>query len=283
MPDSLVFLLPDLRDALARDIVWQSPTRSPGQARDGLVTLDDFLFAEVGEPVGGHGMTRLRRFAFGRGDARRVGYLKVYDYTRRPWRHRFIRDKARREADNYAALRQHGGMAVPAVVCFGARRRLGALVGSFILTLEAAGARPLIDWWESSGDGGDSQNRDIARAIAPRSPGQAARRAALLASTPAQIARMHAAGFVHVDLQWRNLLVLAEPGRPPELVPLDCARGGLRQTRIGRAHGRLRDLSSLLKDAQSRLTRTQMMRWYLDYAAALHGTASIGRCGRAAG
>lgn len=244
MSDSMIFFQPRYVAALAAL---------------GLTTLDDFLAEQAGRLVSAHGLTHTRCIEFTHGGQTLAGYLKTYNYTHRPLRHRFIRDKARREAENFAVLRHHCGLSAPTVVCVGARRRLGALVRSFILTLELSASRPLVELWDA----------------APM------HRRELLGGSPGVVARMHAAGFVHIDLRWRNILVRREGDRPLELVPIDCVRGGLRRSRLGREHGRLRDLSSLCKDAQPRLTRTQLLRWYLAYAAAL-GDADPGQRRRTA-
>ncbi|HEX7382194.1 MAG TPA: lipopolysaccharide kinase InaA family protein [Nevskiaceae bacterium] len=74
--------------------------------------------------------------------------------------------------------------------------------------------------------------------------------------------RLHAHGFCHGDLNWRNLLVSA--GDPPVVYFIDAERGQ-------RWHGlllqyrRARDLAYLLRDARSVLSSTQMLRFYLCY------------------
>lgn len=229
-------------------MIFFQPRYAAALAALGLATLDDFLAEQAGRLVSAHGLTHTRRIEFAHAGQILAGYLKIYDYTRRPLRHRFIRDKARREAKNVSVLRHRCGLSMPTVVCIGARRRLGALVRSFILTLELPASRPLAEAWDHS----------------------LVDRTELLARSPAFVARMHAAGFVHIDLRWRNILVCCEGDRPFEFVPIDCVRGGWRRARLAREHGRLRDLSSLYKDARPRLTRTQLLRWYIAYVAALN-------------
>jgi len=240
MPDSLLFFQPQYAASLSAL---------------GLNRLDDFLASHAGRLVSAHGLTQARRIEFSHGGDLLAGYLKTYDYTRRPLRHRFIRDKARREAENFAVLRHRCGLSVPTVVCIGARRRVGALVQSFILTLELSASRPLAEAWDQS-------------------PSD---QVELLARSPCFVARMHAAGFVHIDLRWRNILVRREADRPLEFVPIDCVRGGVRPWRTTAEQGRLRDLSSLYKDAARRLTRSQQLRWYRAYTAALEGAAATPR------
>ena len=74
--------------------------------------------------------------------------------------------------------------------------------------------------------------------------------------------RMHAEGFVHNDLKWRNLLVT--DGDAPTVYLIDCPSGGFwyppfLNYRI------VKDLACLDKLAVRVLTRTQRLRFYLDY------------------
>ncbi len=74
--------------------------------------------------------------------------------------------------------------------------------------------------------------------------------------------RMHEEGFVHNDLKWRNLLVA--DGDAPTVFLIDCPSGGywwgpFLQYRI------VKDLACLDKVAKYHLTRTQRLRFFLDY------------------
>jgi hypothetical protein len=90
-------------------------------------------------------------------------------------------------------------------------------------------------------------------------------RSRLLEETAGLVSRMHAAGFVHVDLQWRNLLVVENGGIGPTIYVIDSARGGLRGWVLYQLHGRLRDLSSLYKLGRVLLTRREQIRWLRRY------------------
>lgn len=75
--------------------------------------------------------------------------------------------------------------------------------------------------------------------------------------------RLHDQGFVHNDLKWRNLLV--DDGEAPTVYLIDCPtgafwRGPLLRYRI------VKDLACLDKVAKYHLSRTQRLRFYLDYA-----------------
>jgi len=75
--------------------------------------------------------------------------------------------------------------------------------------------------------------------------------------------RMHDAGFAHNDLKWRNLLVTH--GERPQVYLIDCPSGSYwRQPFL--SYRIVKDLACLDKVAKYHLTRTQRLRFYLDYA-----------------
>lgn len=73
---------------------------------------------------------------------------------------------------------------------------------------------------------------------------------------------MHRHGFVHNDLKWRNLLVGVGPR--PIVYLIDCPNGG-RWLRPFLDYRIVKDLACLDKVAKHVLTRTQRLRFYLDY------------------
>jgi|GEM_PF-1474110 len=87
----------------------------------------------------------------------------------------------------------------------------------------------------------------------------------LLTHTADIVARMHRADFFHIDLQWRNILVADDGSDRPGIFLIDSARGSRRQWKILQAHGRLRDLSSLSKEARSQLTPREHVLWLRRY------------------
>lgn len=75
--------------------------------------------------------------------------------------------------------------------------------------------------------------------------------------------RMHAQRFTHNDLKWRNLLV--DDGAEPRLYLIDCPAGEFWWGPF--LHYRIvKDLACLDKVAKYHLSRTQRLRFYLDYA-----------------
>ena len=88
-----------------------------------------------------------------------------------------------------------------------------------------------------------------------------------LAEVSAQVARltrrMHAAGFTHNDLKWRNLLVSG--GHAPVVYLIDCPSGRFWPGPFLR-YRIVKDLACLDKLGKRHLTRTRRLRFYLDYA-----------------
>ena len=74
--------------------------------------------------------------------------------------------------------------------------------------------------------------------------------------------RMHGSGFCHNDLNWRNVLVRAEPEF--EVFILDCPSGH-RWLQPMLRFRRIKDLAHLDKLGRRYLTRTQRLRFYLNY------------------
>ncbi len=71
------------------------------------------------------------------------------------------------------------------------------------------------------------------------------------------------AGFAHNDLKWRNLLVTH--GERPQVYLIDCPSGGYWWQPF-LSYRIVKDLACLDKVAKYHLTRTQRLRFYLDYA-----------------
>lgn len=200
-------------------------------------------------------------------------FIKVYRYAGDQWRHRFRRDKATLEAENYALL-DDIGIGTPGVVAFGSRRSSIRLVDAVIITRGLPDVISLDRLFEQRWPDDRKHANDSLRAD-------------VLAQVLDEVRRMHDAGFFHIDLQWRNILIggwgeepSARPGESPRetvrhqpsarfgrpnVYFLDAPRGGLRRTPWAREHGRLRDLSCLYKEARRRLSRTEQLRWLLIY------------------
>lgn len=234
MSASITFLEEDLRKPLAAA---------------GLSTYDDFMACDRGEAVTQSGSSQTQRITVRVGGSEDTLYLKRYRYGAGRWRFRM--DKAACEARNYSYLRHSCEIAVPEVVCLGCRSRLLWRRDGFLLTRSISGSVSLdvlaARHWPTAADGASSPERR-----------------ALLETACEMIRRMHARHFYHLDLQWRNILV--QDMR--RLFVIDSWRGGPRWGPVFRAHGRLRDLSSLAKEAMVRLSRTERLRWLRRYFGA---------------
>jgi len=191
-------------------------------------------------------------------------FIKVYRYMGDQWRHRFRRDKASLEANNYALLKDIG-IGTPGIIAFGSRRSGFRLVDAVIITRALPDVISLDRLFEQRWPDARKHANDSLRAD-------------VLAQVLDEVRRMHDAEFFHVDLQWRNILI-GGLGSQPSAVShqpsadmgrirvyfLDAPRGGIRRSPWAQEHGRLRDLSCLYKEARRRLSRTEQLRWLLIY------------------
>jgi len=238
----------------------------------GFATYVDFADRQPGQEVGTGGTTRTTRLSVGRTGEPAVFFIKVYRYAGRHWRHRFRRDKASLEAANYELL-DAIGIGTPPVVAHGSRRRGLRLIDAVIVTRGLPDVMNLDQLFATRWPDAAQHARDATRAD-------------VLNAMLREVRRMHDAGFFHVDLQWRNILIgglsdrpstirhqpLDETG-PIRVYLLDAPRGGLRRDRWRQPHARLRDLSCLFKKARRRMSRTEQMRWLLTYLDQPHLTA----------
>ncbi|MBN1444233.1 MAG: hypothetical protein JXA90_16090 [Planctomycetes bacterium] len=155
-------------------------------------------------------------------------YMKRYVYRRLSVRELITGSVACREWRSSERMRRMG-IAQPEILI--AATQLGALGvrGSFIITLEMAGARSLAELL---------QDRE-----APLSPQELDRLARALIGL---IRTMHAHRFCHWDLKPRNILVVLGAD-PPALAPIDSVHGRSLHP-FNRRHGEARDYRFLLED-----------------------------------
>lgn len=228
------------------------PEMRPALEACGLRDYAAYVSCALGTLVGRSSTTETRRIDLGPKHGSGAVYLKAYRYGRGRRLSGFLRAKSWIEARNYRILRDRCDVRVPDVICLGSRRQGSRRVDAFIMTRGVRGARSLdayaADRWPGAGASRDD-----------------AVRRSLLASTADLVSRMHAPGFFHVDLQWRNLLVAEDESGRLDVYVIDSARGGLRRWGVHRAHGRLRDLSGLFKLARRRLSRREQVEWLRRY------------------
>ncbi len=198
----------------------------------GLSRYEDFADSAIGEVVSRSSTTQTRRIRWndapaGAADASdgMAGefYLKVYRYGGKARRLALWPDKGGTEARNYRSLRRHCGVSVPEVIAYGSRRRRGYLLDAFILTRAIPHAVPLDEFakrrWGPNRGHAESQATTIINEPLGRY---------LLDHTADIVARMHGAGFFHIDLQWRNILIADDGSDRPRIFLIDSARGSRR-------------------------------------------------------
>ena len=197
------------------------------------------MFALGGERITRDSMSELIRVE--RGDARY--YVKRYTAAGRGLRRWLGRPRVEAEWLNLQRF-QRWGVATAPLVAWGQQRRAGLFVRGALVTRELPGTEDLARL-ALRGDPRLDDPAWIAR-LSPR----------LAHATR----KLHANGFAHNDLKWRNLLVNAEGA----VFLIDCPagahwRGPFLQYRI------VKDLACLDKVARLHLTRTQRLRFYLQY------------------
>ncbi len=191
-----------------------------------------------GKLVNTSAMSTLYRIQSGTGEDGAGGYyVKLYHDRGRGLRRYIGRSRVRAEWENLDRLRQLGVPTVKAVA-FGEEGRRGALV-----TAEVPGAV------------------DLRAFVTPQLA--AARYDAVAGLLSRYVRAMHQAGFVHGDLKWRNVLVgQREDG--PEVFVIDCPQGRWLPGPL-RHRAIIKDLACLDKVAKKRLSRTQRLRFFLEY------------------
>lgn len=184
-------------------------------------------------------------------------YLKRYFYPR--WANR-LRGAVRgtffglhRGEAEWRLLNAMRNLGIPAVrpVAYGARRAAHFVTACFLITEEVPGARNLTAFAQDVAAGRTRLTR--------------AQRARMICALARQIAEVHAAGFEHGQLFWRNFLVRLGPTGDPEFFFLDARpRRGRRW--FGRsARWWLDELAHVAASAMPFTTRTERLRFLREY------------------
>ena len=201
----------------------------------------DAVFALEGEIVAKDSTTRTVRVEV---DGRRYYVKRYHGLGKKPLRRWFGTPRVQLEWEN---LQRFADWGIPTarLVAYGLESQGGRFVRGALITAEIPETTDL---------------GKLARIHDPRLKSQSWRDG--VSAQVADIARrMHGRRFVHGDLKWRNLLVDGA-GR---VFLIDCPSGGFwwppfLQYRI------VKDLACLDKVAKRQLSRTQRLRFYLDYA-----------------
>lgn len=241
---------------------WVDPLE---KSRCGETTFADIdrVFVLQGDPMAADSLSDVIRVSVG---TRRY-YVKRYQGNGKDAKSRWFGlrqwwpfPRVRKEWENLLAFR-NWGIPTARLVAYGLERRLGGFQRGALVTEEISGTTDLARI---------ANNRD-----ARLQNGRWVRSVAL------QIARMartmHSAGFAHNDLKWRNLLVTEGP--EPRVFLIDCPSGGYWWGPFLR-YRIIKDLACLDKIAKCRLSRTQRLRFYLDYTGHRYLTSDDKRCVR---
>lgn len=203
----------------------------------------DAVFALDGEPVARDPLSQVLRVAVG---SRRYYVKRYHGAGKNPLRRWLGRPRVQAEWEN---LQHFAAWGIPTatLVGWGLERQGGSFRRGALITAELA------------------RTTDLNRMAMDGDPRLADRR--WVAAVSRQLAeitrRMHARRFTHNDLKWRNLLV--DDGAEPRLYLIDCPAGEFWWGPFLR-YRIVKDLACLDKVAKYHLSRTQRLRFYLDYA-----------------
>ncbi len=209
-----------------------------GQLKQEFGSLDA-VFALQGESITQDACSEVIRVAIG---GVRY-YVKRYHSAGVGLRRYLPRPRVRAEWQNLRHF-SHWGVPVPALVAYGLERRRGAFVRGAMITQELVGAENL--WMLDHLGDPRLQDRHWVDRVSRQ----------LAVATMA----MHLHHFAHNDLKWRNLLVNAAG----DLFFIDCPTGSFWWGPF-LSYRIVKDLACLDKVARRVLSRSQRLRFYLQY------------------
>jgi hypothetical protein len=151
-------------------------------------------------------------------------------------------------AARMTAVLKAAGFSVPPVLLYGAHRESRQQI---IVTARAEGDGPIL----------------ALRALG----GSIGAKRAVLNALGREIGRLHLAGFIHGDLTPFNIRIVTDEPPRFSFIDNDRTRGNVV---VGRGHRRLRNLVQLGRFALPGITRTDRMRVFRAYEAALYGRHS---------
>ncbi len=185
-------------------------------------------------------------------------FIKRYHYP--TWRHRFrgmFRGtffKASRARNEYRVLRQMRQLGIHAVrpVAYGERRVAHFLRFCFLITEAVPNAMALSAFIQSIADANKARDtRELRHEI--------------LKSLAREIRHMHAAGFAHRDLFYRNVLIRSLPGGRFEYYFLDASVGKRIRIPQRRQDNIVADLAALGAVAPHFCSKADQLRFLLEY------------------
>jgi len=238
-------------------IEWQrNPDYATGEAGQAFASLDA-VFALEGERVTVDPESEVIRLRL---DGT-LYYVKRYTIGRRKLARRWfgLRDifGPRRSVKEWRNLQRFHAWGLPTatLVAWGQERRFGRFVRAALITEELCDTVDLSKLFYQN----DPRLRDRCWV------------AAVSAQVAASARTLHAHCFAHNDFKWRNLLVTG--GSLPKVYLIDCPNGGF-WIKPFLDYRIVKDLACLDKVAKLALSRTQRLRFYLDYAGHSRLTAA---------
>lgn len=172
-------------------------------------------------------------------------FVKRYQTRGKHARKGLGRSRALAEYRNLAYF-ERKQIPVPRIVAWGSQRSLGLVRRGAIVTEGIPGAV-------------DLQTLALAKPELFRDRAWVTH---LLRAVAEYVRRIHADGFIHQDLKWRNILVV--PEKTPKVYFIDCPSGG-RTLCFWRKRLLVKDLANLDRLAAQYLSRTMRLRFYLWY------------------
>jgi len=181
-------------------------------------------------------------------------FFKQYRYEPASWKFLGRRSKAACEFQNYAVFAKLGIACAEPIACGEERDSFGRLSRAFILTREILNAKTLTEFVQDErARKTEAGTRDIEKQ--------------LIKQLAEIVRRLHAAGFFHNDLVWRNILVTQDSHGETRLWLIDCPRGKFDHWSPLRHRRRLKDLASLDKVASQLCSRGERLMFLKTYLA----------------
>ena len=173
----------------------------------------------------------------------RTFYVKRYVKAGENFFKRYLRSQVQVEWENLE-LFEHFGIPTANVVAFGEEKKYGVFKRGALITEEIKNTVDLVGL-------ASSKDKLLSNKVWLNQ---------VMEKVADYTAKLHQAGFVHNDLNWRNILVTKSD--IPNVYFIDCANG---KHSIQLGQGIIKDLSSLDKCAKIVLTKKNRLRFYHYY------------------
>lgn len=202
-------------------------------------------------------------------DGSPAAFVKVYRPGERAWHFLLRPSKAWSEGFNLRRLARWGVPAVR-VLAVGCRRSWRGVEDAVLVTEawpngQMLSALATNEWPALPAVNRRRHPEALTARPGQRTPEQQADQRAIGRLVASAVRSMHARHFYHMDLKWRNMLVRRRDGGGWQIAILDCPRGYRTWSLAHQRHGRARDLAMLDQTARVYLSRTDRLRWLLDY------------------